>query len=70
MQIQITSTENITHMDGVPVRVWHGVTAEGVRCFVFVQRIAVAKSEDLTEFDRALREQPPHSCVVQLADVL
>lgn len=70
MEIQITSTENITLMDAVPVRVWNGVTAEGVACLVFVHRIAVARTEDATAFDRELQEQLPPGRSVPLSAIL
>ncbi len=57
MQISIESTDQITNIDGVPVRVWKGVTAGGVDCFVMVHRIAVARDLDSSEFERELSEQ-------------
>ena len=72
MTITIESTEKITHFDGVPVRVWQGTTAAGVRCFVFVHRIAVANNVDQSQFDAELAEQQPpaRDRVVPLAHVL
>ena len=62
MQIQIEATEKTTTLDGVPCRVWKGVTASGVECHVFVHRIAVANQADSSEFDRELsKELPPGS---------
>lgn len=57
MQIAIESTDQLTTMDGVPVRVWDGVTAGGVKCKVFVHRIAVHKDADASQFDQELQEQ-------------
>ena len=59
MQIQIESTEIITSLDGFECRLWKGVTADGIECKVFVHRIAVDQSFDLTQFDRDLAEQLP-----------
>lgn len=59
MQIQIESTDKITHIDGVPVRLWEGTTADGTKCKVFVHRVAVHNDEDATEFEAQLREQLP-----------
>lgn len=56
VKIRILSTDEITELDGVPVRVWQGVTEQGARCFVFVHRIAVCTDEDATEFDRQLSQ--------------
>lgn len=59
MQIQIEATDELTHFDGVPVRVWKGTTASGVECKVFVHRIAVARSADTSQFEKELQEQLP-----------
>ena len=64
MEINITATEKLTELDGVPVRLWEGVTAGGVPCEVFVHRIACKLDQDHTEFDRELKEQlPPGRCI-------
>lgn len=55
MQITITSTPNLTTIDGVPVRLWEGVTERGVKCKVFVHRVAVHESEDSRQFDEELK---------------
>lgn len=70
MQIQIESTGQLTHLDGVPVRVWEGVTAAGTKCKVFVHRVAVHQIEDASEFERELREQLQPGQVVDLRHVL
>ena len=70
MNITITSTEQLTHLDGVPVRVWNGVTEKGVRCKVFVHRIAVHESEDVSDFERELKEQLAPGRVIPLRHVL
>lgn len=70
MQLTLTSTNQITEYDGVPVRVWEGITPNGIPCFVFVHRIAVVRTKDTDEFDRELREQLPPSVVVRLESVL
>ena len=69
MILTIEATDQLTHWDGVPVRVWKGKTESGVDCFVFVHRVAVHKSKDQAEFERALREIPPGR-VVPLSAVL
>lgn len=57
MQMMIESTGKITSIDGVPVRVWKGVTAGGVACFLFIHRIAVATDADSSEFEAELAAQ-------------
>ena len=70
MQIQIESTDQITHMDGVPCRVWRGVTADGTECLVFVHRLAVHKAQDASQFERELTEQLPPGRHFPLSAVL
>ena len=59
MKIVIEATDKLTELDGVPVRLWEGVTDRGVPCKVFVHRIAVHDSEDQTAFRQELQEKLP-----------
>ncbi len=63
MQIAIESTDTLTTIEGVPVRLWEGVTANGVNCKVFVHRLAVHKDEDAEQFATELKKmrQPVES---------
>ena len=70
MQIQIESTDQITHFDGVPCRVWNGVTSDGVECLVFVHRVGVHKDLDNTQFEQQLKEQLPPGRFVPLSAIL
>ena len=70
MKIQIEVTDQLTDIDGVPVRVWEGVTENRVKCKVFVHRIAVNKAYDLGPFERELAEQMPPGRYVDLRHIL
>jgi len=70
MKITIESTDQLTHLDGVPVRVWEGTTEGGTPCKVFVHRIAVDQDEDQVAFEAELQEQLPPGRVVDLRQVL
>lgn len=71
MQIQIKATEKLTKMDGVPVRLWEGVTAGGVKCKVFVHCIAVHNLDDTSQFEKELEEQmPPAAPAIPLSMIL
>lgn len=70
MKLTIESTDQITQLDGVPVRVWQGRTEAGVPCIMFVHRIAVANSVDQSQFDKELAEQLPPGRSVPLTHVL
>jgi len=59
MQILITATEQTTTLDGIPCRLWHGVTEGGHPCDVFVLRVGSADVHAQEELVRALREMPP-----------
>jgi hypothetical protein len=59
MKIVIESTDVITRIGNVAVRVWDGVTENGVRCQVFVHQLAAHAADDVSEFERALAEMPP-----------
>ena len=65
MKITAESTEKIVALSGVPARIWEAVTENGVKCHIYVTRIAVAKDEDSSEFDRELREYKPPSVEIQ-----
>ena len=70
MLITITSTDQLVTMDGVPCRVWEGITGDGTACKVFVHRLAVLDTEDTARFDAELREQLPPGRAVSLRHVL
>jgi hypothetical protein len=57
MRVQLHSTDTITNINGVPARVWEGVTENGIRCHAFITRIAVGKDDDASEFELELKEQ-------------
>lgn len=72
MKITIESTASLTTINGVPVRLWEGVTENGVRCKVFVHRLAVHKDDDCAQFDRELQETqgPPQTSFIPLHMIL
>jgi hypothetical protein len=70
MRLTIASTDKLTHMDGVPVRVWEGETDQGTRCTVFVHRIAVAQGEDSTQFDKELKAELEPGRTIDLRYIL
>jgi hypothetical protein len=57
MKITMESTEEVVCINGVPSRLWRGVTGEGARCDCFVSLIRVDPNvEDTRAFDRELQE--------------
>jgi hypothetical protein len=66
----IESSADLTTVDGVPVRLWHGTTEAGIPCLVFVRRIAVALDRDRSAFDAELEAQEMPLEVQSLAAIL
>lgn len=70
MKITIESTDMLTHIDGVPVRLWVGVTEQGTACKVFVHRVAVHNNHDAEQFEKELKEQIQPGRVFSLRHIL
>jgi hypothetical protein len=70
MVIKMESTDKITTIDGVPVRLWEGYTGKGTKCKVFVHRIAVHNDEDSSQFEEELRETISPGRVFDLRQIL
>jgi len=56
MKITIESTEKLVTLNGVPARVWQGQTESGIPVHCFVTRVAVARDQDCSQFERELQE--------------
>ena len=65
MQLTIVPTPLLTTLDGIPVRVWQGVTEDGVPCKVFVHRVRPDATDPVAcaAFERYLKEMPPPRAV-------
>jgi hypothetical protein len=61
MRIVIEHTDHYVHVDGVPCRMWYGVTTEGNRVQVCVARIAPLYGPNPNFDDEAMRSglRPP-----------
>lgn len=70
MKLTMEATEKITNLEGVQVRLWEGVTDQGIKCKVFVHRICVHEDEDPSQFERELEERMPPGVVFNLRDIL
>jgi len=58
VKIAITSTDMVTDVNGVRVRVWNGITERGVKCRVFVHMLRTNADADVAEFEAELKAQP------------
>ena len=65
MKVTLESTTKIVHLNGVPARVWEGHTESGIPCHAYLTRIAVAKDQDASQFERELLEQRAPSPEIQ-----
>lgn len=68
MKLTITRTDLRYVVDGVPVRVWSGVSESGSTCLVLVHRVGVVDSGDEGEFVEALGPPVPAPVVVRPID--
>ena len=60
MKLTLEPTAEIERVQGVPHRVWRGVTDKGVevRAYVAVVQPQTNDAEQLADFERELREMP------------
>lgn len=57
MKATIFSTDQITTVDGVPCRIWNGLTEKGVHFFAFIHRVAAPVGNGMeAEFEREFRD--------------
>lgn len=67
MKITIESTSKIVELNGIPARIWEGMTESGVKVHCFVTRIAIDKNEtQTTEFENELEEACPPSPEIEM----
>jgi hypothetical protein len=69
MKITIESTSKIVELvqfgTNIPARVWEGKTESGILVQCLVTRIAALKTDDLSQFERELKETRAPSPDVQ-----
>jgi hypothetical protein len=57
MTLTITNTTQIVTINGIPARVWEGVSENGIRVQCLITRIAVHNNDDCAQFEKELTEQ-------------
>jgi len=65
MKVTATSTTKIVSLNGIPARIWEAVTERGVKCHLYVARVAVAEGEDQSAFKAELEEQAKPSAEIE-----
>jgi hypothetical protein len=56
MKVTIESTSKLVEVNGVPARVWEGVTASGIPVQCFVTRVAIHPDHDQAQFEQELAQ--------------
>lgn len=64
MKLTIQSTTKIVELNGIPARIWEGVSEQGIPVHCFITRIAVADGDDQELFEKELE-----CCAVPSVDV-
>jgi hypothetical protein len=65
--IRIRPTDQLLTIDGVDVRVWHGITDQQQKCLVFVHRVAIDATQDQTAITETLGpELPPPTTITPI----
>jgi hypothetical protein len=59
MKVTLTPTNIFVTCNGVAVRIWEGVTDDGVHCQFFVSGLRIDAEADATAFNNALKEIDP-----------
>lgn len=57
MKLTLESTTQLVEVHGIEGRVWEGVTERGVKVQAVITRIAVARADDNSQFERELVEK-------------
>lgn len=66
MKVQLRSTEKVITFNGLPARIWEGITESGIKCHAYITRIAIDKDEPRAdEFSKELQEHEPPSTEIQ-----
>ncbi len=69
MNLYLSNTSKIVHVNGVPARIWQGQTTSGITVVAYITWLQVSEDESpdrLAEFERELQETPaPHGAEVE-----
>jgi hypothetical protein len=57
MRLHIESTTKVVEVNGVPARLWEGVTDSGIAVHCYITRVAVHRDDDLAQFEAELAAQ-------------
>lgn len=57
MTITVEPTTKIVHVNGLPARIWEGVTDQGTPCHLYVTLVAVAEGLNPVAFEHELESR-------------
>jgi hypothetical protein len=59
MNVQLHSTEKMVTLNGIPARIWEGITESGIEVHAYITRIAIKETESeeaKTQFASELKQ--------------
>lgn len=56
MRVRLESTTKTVELNGVPARIWEGITEGGIPCHAYITSIACDKDDEATEFELDLKK--------------
>ena len=56
MKIILEPTDRIVTVNGIPMRLWRGVTGKGIKVEAIIPRIAASAHDDVSELSAELKE--------------
>jgi hypothetical protein len=59
MKLTIENTTRIVEVNGIPCRMWEGVSERGVKVQCLITRVAVLDTDDTQQFEAELQETKP-----------
>ncbi len=65
MRITVESTTKKVQLNGVPARIWEGMTDSGIPVHVYITRVAVEEGQNQEQFERELDQHRAPSPAVQ-----
>lgn len=56
LQLNLTPTDRIVEVSGIPMRIWEGKTANGLQVHAHIAFVGCQRDADARELEHALRE--------------
>ena len=70
MKIIVESTTKVVYLNGIPARIWEGLTESGIKLHCYITRIAIDHKEiRIKEFEEELQKQKTPSSEIEAIPV-